>query len=282
MIIPVSILILGVIGILAACFLYIAAKKFKVYENPLIGEVEELLPGANCGGCGFSGCHAFAIECANASSMDGLICTSLNEEGLRQVAKIVGLDASSIEKKVAIVKCGADCEKRKQDNIYDGVTSCRIMSLAYQGESNCCYGCLGCGDCVKACPFGAMTISPEEKLAVVNEEKCTGCGKCIEACPRNICELVPRKEIYSLIWVACSNKDKGPLAMKECELSCIGCGKCRKVCPTVAPLIESFLATIDQAKCISCGRCVEACPRKCISSSNNNFKVLEDQMTPQS
>lgn len=267
MIIPISILVLGVIGIVAAILLYIASKKFKVYENPVIGEIEEMLPGANCGGCGFSGCHAFAVECASATTLEGLYCNSLGNEGMQKVATILGLNASKADKKIAVVKCGADCVQRKQTNLYDGVNSCTVMASFYQGESACVYGCLGCGDCVRACPFEAMSISNETRLPEINFDKCTGCGKCVEACPRKLCTLVSFKENAPVVWVACSNKDKGPLAMKECELSCIGCSKCRKVCPTEAPAIASFLAEIDQSKCISCGRCIKDCPRHCISST---------------
>lgn len=268
MVIAVSILVLGVIGLIAALLLFFAAKKFHVYENPLIGEVEQILPGANCGGCGFSGCHAFAIECANAKSLDGLVCTSLDKAGMNRIAEIVGLNPSVAVKKVAVVKCGADCEVRKQLNHYDGVSSCAIEAALYQGESACIYGCLGNGDCVRACPFGAMHIDSGTRLAHVDFSKCTGCGKCVEACPRNICKLIPWPENRPLVWVMCSNKDKGPLAMKECGIACIGCSKCRKVCPTEAPVISSFLAEISQEKCISCGKCISECPRKCITSSS--------------
>ena len=267
MVIPVSILVLGVIGLIAAILLFIAAKKFHVYENPKIGEVESILPGANCGGCGFSGCHAFAVECANAKSLEGLVCTSLDKAGMEKVAEIVGLRPSQAQKKVAVVKCGADCETRKQENIYNGVNSCAIEASIYQGESNCVYGCLGNGDCVKACPFGAMEIDEEHRLAHVNIDKCTGCGKCVAACPRNLCELVPFHEDRPIVWVTCSNKDKGPVVIKECGIGCIGCSKCRKVCPTESPVISSFLAYIHQETCISCGKCIEACPRACITSS---------------
>ncbi|MCH5223937.1 MAG: RnfABCDGE type electron transport complex subunit B [Muribaculaceae bacterium] len=277
--IPITILVLGVIGIVAAVLLFLAAKKFHVYENPVIGQVEELLPGANCGGCGFSGCHAFAVECANATSLEGLYCTSLPKGGMLKVAEIVGLAPSEAQKKVAVVKCGANCETRRQVNIYDGVSSCAIEASLYQGESNCVYGCLGNGDCVKACPFDAMQIDPVNRLAHVDFDKCTGCGKCVEACPRNLCELVAWPKDRALVWVVCSNKDKGAVVTKECGLGCIGCSKCRKVCPTQSPAITSFLAYIDQNTCISCGNCIEACPRHCIFSSSPIEKKEEESVT---
>lgn len=278
MIIFYSLLILGVIGILAAVLLYIAAKKFHVEENPKIAEVEALLPGANCGGCGYSGCHAFAVACADATSMEGLNCVSLNAEGLRKVADCLGFTPSKAQRKVAILRCNSTCETRTAPNIYNGVRNCAIENSFYQGESECVYGCLGGGDCVVACPFGAMTLDYKEGYPVTDWEKCVGCGKCVEACPRHIIELAPYDEKKPLVWVSCVNTDKGPLALKACEVSCIGCGKCIKVCPEKAPSVTSFLAHIDYGKCTACGACIEACPRKSIvesttrSPGNNSIK----------
>lgn len=268
MIITLSIIILGIIGIIAAVILFGAAKKFSVYEDPKIGEIEALLPGANCGGCGFSGCHAFAVECANATSMQGLNCTGLDAAGMARIADVVGLTAVASQRHVAVIKCSASCENRDPRNRYDGVRSCAIENALYQGESDCIYGCLGCGDCVKACPFGAMQLLPGEELPTVDYTKCTGCGKCVAACPRHLCTLVPWHDERPIVWVACANRDRGPVAMKECGVACIGCSKCLKVCPTQAPAIASFLATIDQEKCTSCGECVKACPRHSIVTSS--------------
>lgn len=262
--ISTSILILGIIGVVAAVLLFFAAKKFSVYEDPRVGEIEELLPGANCGGCGFSGCHAFALECASAKSMDGLNCTGVDAEGMKKIAAIVGLVPVAAQKKVAVIRCSASCENRDPRNRYDGVRSCAIESAFYQGESDCIYGCLGCGDCVRACPFDAMTIDEGAELPRIDHDKCTGCGKCVETCPRHLCELVQSHPDRPIVWVACANTDRGPVAMKECGVACIGCTKCRKVCPQEAPVITSFLAHIDQEKCTGCGQCLEACPRNSI------------------
>lgn len=247
-------------------FAFFAAKKFFVYEDPKIGEIENLLPGANCGGCGFSGCHAFAVECAGASTMNGLCCTGVDAEGMKKIAEIVGLTPVATVRKVSVVKCSPSCDTRDLRNRYDGVKSCAIENAFYQGESDCIYGCLGCGDCVSACPFDAMRIDSGGNIPVIDYNKCTGCGKCVESCPRNLCELIPYKEDVPMIWVACANRDRGPVAMKECGVACIGCTKCRKVCPNEAPEISSFLAHINQDKCTGCGECLTACPRKSIVS----------------
>ena len=256
--------IVGVIGIVAAILLYIAAKRFSVKEDPRIAEVEALLPGANCGGCGLSGCAAFARACCTATSLDGLNCTGLGDKEMAEIAKIVGLAEGVRIRKVAVIRCNAACETRQLVNNYDGIRSCVLENSFYQGESACNFGCLGLGDCVTACPFGAMTFSVSEQYPTVDADKCTGCGKCLEACPRNLPQMREVHPGKQLVYVNCSNRNKGPLAMKECEVSCIGCGLCKKKCPSEAITLESFLATIHSDKCISCLECVEVCPRKSI------------------
>lgn len=260
-----SIIVLGVIGILAAVLLYVAAKRFHVYENPKIAEVDELLPGANCGGCGFSGCRAFAEKCATSDSLEGLNCNSLDEEGMKRIADVLGLTPVAGPMRKARVLCSATCDNRPPLNSYDGVSSCAIEAALYQGESDCTFGCLGCGDCVRTCPFGAMTQTPESVIPVIDLEKCVGCGKCVAACPRNIVELADYRKGRPWVAVTCANRDRGPIAIKECVVSCIGCGKCVKTCGSSAISVNSFLAHIDSSKCIGCGECIPACPRHSIN-----------------
>lgn len=254
---------MGAVGIIAACLLYFAAKKFFVDEDPRISTIEQILPGANCGGCGLTGCHAFAEACVTATSLDHLFCTGVSVDDMKRIADIVGLAPSNHSRMVAVVKCSADCTSREPRNNYDGVRLCAIENELYQGESDCIYGCLGCGDCTRACPFGAITIG-EDQHPHVDLTKCTGCGRCVAACPRKICELMPLREHTPIVYTACANRDRGALAMKECDVSCIGCGKCKKVCPYGAPSIDSNLAHIDADKCMACGECIAACPRKSI------------------
>lgn len=261
-----SIIVCGCIGIIAAIILYFAAKRFAVKEDPLVGEVEALLPGANCGGCGYSGCAAFARACVSAGSLDGLYCTGMDEEGMQKVASLLGMQVGEHRRKVAVIRCAASCDVREVKNIYEGLHSCASAAGLYQGMIDCVYGCLGLGDCVKACPFGAMSIQPGETLPTVDPDKCTGCGRCFEACPRALPMILPVGDTGRLTWVSCANRDRGPVAMKECNRSCIGCGLCKKSCLHEAVTLETYLATINAEKCQNCGECIKSCPRHCISN----------------
>lgn len=260
-----SIFLLGILGIFAATLLYIASKKFSVKEDPRLAEIEDILPGANCGACGFSGCSAFARACVSTDTLEGMNCTGLDTSGMKKIALIVGLEAMATAPRKAIIRCQNSCEVRNPMNHYDGVKSCAIEHSLYQGESDCVYGCLGLGDCVQACPFGAMILNAGETLPKVDLDKCTGCGKCVEACPRDIPSIVEIPENKRIIWVSCVNKDRGPIAMKECEVACIACTKCKRTCTHEAISIDNFVASIDSGKCVGCGECKEICPRHSIS-----------------
>lgn len=263
--IGVTILVLGITGIIAAVVLWFVAKKFYVYEDPRIGEVETLLPGANCGSCGYSGCHAFATACASATSLENLNCPGAGGEAMEKIADILGLTAVASVPKIAVVHCEGSCERRAHHNRYDGVRSCAIEASLYCGETLCQFGCLGCGDCERACPYDSIHIDPATGLPVVDVSKCVGCGRCVDACPRRIISLEPNRGDSALVWVACSNRERGAQAMKECESACIGCTKCARVCASGAVTMADFLSHIDADKCIGCGSCIEACPRGCIS-----------------
>jgi ferredoxin len=182
---------------------------------------------------------------------------------MEKVAAILGLEAAAAEPKVAVVRCNGSCQNRPRIVEYDGAISCRVANATGAGETACQFGCLGCGDCVGACKFDAIHMNPETGLPEVDEEKCTACGACSKACPRNIIEIRPKGRVVKgsarRVWVDCVNKDKGPVAMKACNVSCIGCGKCVKVCKFEAITLENNLAYIDPEKCKACGQCVNAC-----------------------
>lgn len=264
----IAVISLGAIGLVAAVILYAASKKFAVYEDPRIAQVSEVLPQANCGGCGYPGCSGFAAACVKAGSLEGKMCPVGGQPVMEKVAAILGFEVVASEPKVAVVRCNGTCANRPRITEYDGVRSCAVANATYGGESGCTFGCLGCGDCVSACQFGAISINPETGLPEVDESKCTACGACAKACPRNIIEIRPKGKNNRRVYVQCMNKDKGAVARKACETACIGCGKCVKTCPFGAITLENNLAYIDPEKCKSCRKCEMECPQNAIIAVN--------------
>ena len=260
----IAVLILGALGIFFAVLLYFVAQKFKVVEDPLIDEVAEVLPGANCGGCGKAGCRAFAEACVAQGNMDGLRCAPGGDAVAAKVAELLGCSVEQGEPMVAVVRCSpANCGDKRRSN-YDGLQSCAFLNTVYTGESGCPFGCLGCGDCVAACQFDAIHLDPATNVPVVDADRCTACGACAKACPRRVIELRNKGRKERRVFVSCVNKEKGAVAMKSCANACIGCGKCEKVCPVGAITVTDNLSYIDFSKCIACRKCVVECPTKAI------------------
>ena len=267
----IAVAVLGGIALVSAVVLYVCSKKFAVYEDPRLGQVTALLPGANCGGCGYPGCSGMAsalVKGADAGSLDGLYCPVGGAEVMGQVADLLGMAVANTEPKVAVVRCNGTCELRPRIAEYSGLRTCTAMNSCGAGETGCGYGCLGCGDCVSACSFGALKINDETGLPEVDEDKCTACGACVNACPRHIIELRKRGVKNRRVYVRCVNKDKGAAAMKACKAACIGCGKCEKECKFGAITIQGNLSYIDPDKCRLCRKCVEVCPTHAIVAIN--------------
>ena len=267
-IVLIALLVLGATGLTAAVLLFVIAQKFKVEEDPRIDEVTEVLPGANCGGCGFAGCRALAEACVKADSLEGLLCPVGGSETMAKVASILGMESVAAEPMVAVVRCNGTCEARPRTSEFNGSHSCQIMHSCYVGETACPFGCLGCGDCVAACQFDALHMNPETGLPEVDEDKCTSCGKCVKACPRQLIELRKKGPKNRRIVVLCRNKDKGAATRKACLNGCIGCGKCMKECNFEAITVENNLAYIDFNKCRLCRKCEAACPTGAIHAIN--------------
>lgn len=251
--------IIGIVGLFIGLFLGVAGIKFKVDTNEKEEAILEVLPGANCGGCGYTGCSGLAAAIANGEA--GVNSCPVGGEAVgKAIAEIMGVKAEDETRMTAFVACAGSCEKAATDYDYSGIEDCQMAEfLPNGGEKSCNAGCLGYGSCVKACPFDAIYI--DNGIAVIDREACKACGKCIKACPKNIISFIPYHSTYA---VACSSNEKGPIVMKECQVGCIGCGICVKQCESDAVKVENFLAEIDQEKCISCGACASKCPKKTI------------------
>lgn len=261
-------LLLGIVGFTAAIVLYFVSKAFKVIEDPRIDEIAAVLPGANCGGCGYPGCRPLAEAIVKAGSIEGAFCPVGGDKTAQLIADILGVSATSAEPKVAVVRCNGSCEHAPAKSFYNSTLSCSFAHSLFAGESACAYGCLGCGDCVASCKFDAMYMDSVTKLPIIIEEACVACGACVTACPRNIIELRNRGKNGKRIYVTCVNQEKGAWARKNCEVACIGCGKCVKVCPFDAITLTNNLAYIDYTKCKLCKKCIPECPTHAIIAVN--------------
>ncbi|MBT8258938.1 MAG: Fe-S cluster domain-containing protein [Bacteroidia bacterium] len=263
-----SAILLASVGTVAAVVLFLVSKRFYVYENPLIEEVEDILPAANCGGCGSPGCKAFAEKLVNSEDISDLFCPVGGNDVMKQVSQVIGKEVAEQDPTVAVLLCQGSCEVRPKTSLFEGPSSCAISSLVYGGETDCQYGCLGFGDCVDVCDFDAMYMNEETGLPVIITDKCTSCGACVKACPRDIIEMRPRRKRDLKIFVGCLNQDKAGIARKACSVACIGCSKCEDICPKDAVIMTDNLAYIDPAVCTLCRKCVEVCPTDSIIETN--------------
>lgn len=269
--------VLALTGILAAVALWLLAKKFKVEEDPRIDLVEKAMPGANCGGCGYAGCRAFAQACVEKGNLDTNFCPVGGNETMKKVAGVLGIEIVARQPMVAVVRCNGSCDVRPSSSEWNGERSCRVIAGYYNGETDCRFGCLGCGDCVQACSFGALSMNAATGLPEVDESKCTACGACVKACPKSIIELRNKGPRGMRVWVDCVNRDKGAVARKACTNACIGCAKCAKVCPHDAIIVAESLAYIDSSKCRLCKKCVAECPTGSIHAINFPTPVKKEE-----
>lgn len=254
----IPILTLGILGFLFGVGLAIASKRFAVSVDPRLDRIHGLLPGANCGACGGAGCFGFAEDILSGKrSADA--CRVAEEKIKTQIAEILGQRLEKKVKLVATLHCYGGV-RVKDKFVYEGIEECVAANLILGGQKSCVYGCLGFGDCVKACPFGAIKIS-DDGLPVVDESKCKACNKCVLICPKKLFSLRP---VTHKIYVACSSKDLGKDTRAVCPVGCIACRKCEQICPADAIHVIDNLAVIDYKKCTSCGKCVEVCPTKTI------------------
>lgn len=272
-----SVLSIGGLGTIMAVVLYVVAQRFKVIEDPRIDLVEEKLPAANCGGCGYAGCRNFAEEIVKAGNLDGFNCPPGGSDAMNEIASVLGLVAEEQEPMVAVVRCSGSVQAAPPKTKFQGLNTCSFAHSLYAGQSGCPYGCLGEGDCVVSCAFDAMYMDQETGLPVVIEENCVACGACVKACPRAIIELRKKGKKSRRIFVSCINKEKGAVARKNCVVACIGCGKCVKECKFDAITLENYLAYIDFEKCVLCRKCAPECPTNAIHEVNFPPKKVKEQ-----
>jgi Na+-translocating ferredoxin:NAD+ oxidoreductase subunit B len=275
-----TIITLSAIGTSAAVVLYFVSQKFKVYEDPRIDEVEGALPAANCGGCGYAGCRAFAEACVKASDLGDLHCPVGGNDTMAVVAGVLGLEPVKKDARVAFIRCNGTCDHRPKTSTFDGATTCAIASSVYSGETDCQWGCLGYGDCFDVCEFDAIDLRSDLGVPRIIDDKCVACGACVDACPKDLIELRKKFPKDRKVVVACRNTDKGGVARKACAVACIGCSKCEKECKFDAIRIENNLAFIDSDKCKLCRKCVPVCPTGSIIEENfppRKLKVEEKE-----
>ncbi len=239
--------------------LAVASRIFVVHRDPRVEQVLELLPGANCGACGFPGCQGLAEAMVKEDAPPNA-CPPGGSETAAAIAELLGGDAGDVVPKIAVVHCAGGLSNSEQRLHYEGINDCRAAILVGGNPKACVFGCLGFGTCRDVCPFDAVVID-EEGLVLIDRKKCTGCGNCVAACPVNIIELVSKD---MKVHVRCSSHDKGAAAKKVCKVACIACQLCVKKCPHDAITMDDNLAVIDYAKCTNCGICAAVCPTHAI------------------
>lgn len=267
----IATVVLAIVGILCGVGLVVAGKKFHVDVDEREAKVREVLPGNNCGACGFAGCDAMAAAIAKGEApVNG--CPVGGAPVAAKVAAIMGTTAGGEEEKqVAHVRCAGDCFATKKKANYVGLLDCREAVQSGININNCEFGCIGFGSCVNVCP--AQAISLVNGIAAVDPSKCIGCTKCVHECPKSIIEMRP---ISRTTVVDCVNKDLGPAVMKVCQVGCIACHMCERVCEKDAIHVINNVAQVDYTKCELCHKCVEKCPRKIIHILSDGSISLEN------
>jgi len=243
-----------VLGGFSGFILVLVAQKTQVSEDARKQKILSSLPGANCGGCGFAGCSAFA-DAVVEKGVHPSLCRSLETGEQEKICRLMNLEPQSVKKEVAHVMCFGGI-RAKEKYQYEGISDCRIAARLAGGKKMCHNGCMGLGNCERACEFDALHVI--DGVAVVDPEKCRSCTACVRACPKGIIQMIPADAHYT---VSCCSQDKGKDVLRFCETGCIGCKKCEKVCQSGAISVEGCCAVIDQKLCTSCGACVAACPR---------------------
>ena len=251
--------ILGGLGAIFGLILTFAAKNFAVPVDERVALIREAVAGANCGACGYAGCDAYAVAVASGEA-SVTACTPGGKKTADALAEIMGQNAGDFAPTVARLLCQGETGIVNPRYDYDGRTSCHLACQMGGGPTACAWGCVGLGDCVKACQFGAMSI--QNGIVVIDEEKCTACGMCVKECPRVLIKMLPRA---AKVTVRCLNAASGRDTRLACSKGCIACKRCEKACNYDAIHVINNCAIIDPVKCTLCGECVKVCPTNSIT-----------------
>ena len=254
----IATLVLGIVGVIVGAALVYIGNKFHVEVDEREVRIREVLPGNNCGACGYAGCDAVAAAICEGKA-SAAACPVGGAPVAELINEIMGTHAEAGAKQVAFVKCNGSCEHTSTKNNYVGIKDCRSVVLSGLYPWDCDYGCLGFGSCAEVCPQSAIRM--HDGVAVVDREACVGCGLCVKTCPKSLIELVPYAQ---QVMVRCVNADKGKDVKLVCDVGCIGCRLCTKQCESGAITVDNNIAHIDYALCTNCGKCAEKCPQKTI------------------
>lgn len=265
------------LGLAFGLLLALASKLFAVRVDERIPQIAEKLPGANCGGCGYSGCSAYAEAVVRGEAKPNK-CAVGGAETAAAVSEIMGVKSEGVLRMRAQVMCSGTSEFAKKKYVYAGAHDCVAAAKLGGGDKLCPNGCIGLGTCAAACPFGAIKIV--SGVAAVDYTLCGGCGTCVAACPKHLIELIPFESRH---WVGCRSVDNGAMTRKCCDVGCISCHLCEKSCEAGAITVTDFVAKIDYSKCTGCDKCVEKCPRKIIwsadSQGNGRLVISRTELT---
>jgi Na+-translocating ferredoxin:NAD+ oxidoreductase subunit B len=267
--------VIGGTGVGCAVILAVAARVFAVHEDARIAQIAAILPGINCGGCGYAGCPDYAKHLI-VPGADLALCKPGGADTVARLAQFLGVEAKAAERKVAIVLCAGGDRVAAREAEYNGLADCVAADLAGGAGKACRYGCLGFGSCSRVCPVAAIEIRPD-RLAVIHPDLCISCGKCVNTCPRKLIKLVPESRF---IHILCSSRERGPVTKKQCSVGCIACTLCVKLTDGVGIRMESNLAVVDYGIHVENEAVIAKCPQHTIVNRSGHRREVRSEAAP--